>query len=350
MTGFASHPALPDATAGLLARFAIDTEPESALRALSGLDGRAVRHLLAERLLLSEESAAFLDAVPAMLRMAASEQVNSTRRTHGEVRGQVVWNETLVARAAAGFPADLFVCSIPERSFDLAENRLVKSCLGELGRAERHLAFWGPAAYAGPRRQEAAQRGSLARSLEGHRVLSNVDGSGSANRARVLSQVRRSKKVARYQPALVMAHYDRVALAANLASVLDRRTRYQHEVLDTVLSVVESTGVSTELRVVESELVSSLVCYRHPGRRGEVGASGIRFESLLIDVPDFPGLDANRARRLLGRRAGSLEPVLVGGPRDLPALRERLLAALRTSSDSPRRETVRTETATSVTD
>jgi hypothetical protein len=55
-------------------------------------------------LLSSAEAERLLDAVPGILRMARSDQRNRIERVSGELRGQVVWIETLAARAAAGFP------------------------------------------------------------------------------------------------------------------------------------------------------------------------------------------------------------------------------------------------------
>ena len=55
-------------------------------------------------------------------------------RSRGEVRGPVLWSETMSARPPSFGDPDLFVCTSPQRDYDTAENRVLVRALRVLGR------------------------------------------------------------------------------------------------------------------------------------------------------------------------------------------------------------------------
>jgi hypothetical protein len=312
-------------TAGLLERLHPHYDRNAAVHAFTGLEKKAVRYALAEELLSSAEAERLLDAVPGILRMARSDQRNRIERVSGELRGQVAWIETLAARAAAGFPPDLFVCSVPYRNYDVAENRVLRAGLSQLVAAARDLALLAASAFSSPRREEAERRGRLARSHATHRSLADVSTAGGP---KALAVARRSKKRSLYEPAIAFAEASTKLLEPTIASLCDRRTRYQHDVLLTVVEAIETHGFPVTFCPENGELIATSLRYRHPGARGSDGAHGIRVGRMLIDVPDIPGMDNALAQRQLSRRAGPLETLLVTRPGDLPMVAERVAQTL----------------------
>src|SRR5690606_2786120 len=87
--------------ARLWRRLALPVEPLEAAEALLGLRQGNARQLLAVAMATSREAEALLDGVPTVLR---SLQVSTTKkpiRCEGEIRGPVMWSETMAARSAS---------------------------------------------------------------------------------------------------------------------------------------------------------------------------------------------------------------------------------------------------------
>src|SRR4051794_41006699 len=77
----------------------------------------------------SPEVDQLIEEMPVIIRSLAIATTARNERLHGEVRGPVVWSETMAARASsAGDPA-VFVCTNSVRAYDTAENRVLVGAL-----------------------------------------------------------------------------------------------------------------------------------------------------------------------------------------------------------------------------
>ncbi len=305
--------------------------PIDAARALFGLTPQASRHVVGRELLNSNEALRLLDGTPDILRYMKNRLSSSDVRSVGAVLGPIQWHATIMARAAAGFPEDLFVCAAPYRDFDLAENRLFAFALKRLVDAGRHVNLLDRESFDDERVTEARAR---ARRAIGYYEFRSLDNVNPRNDPTTIRKVQRSPDRAIYAPVLdFVPRTVRPLSTWAINHLADRRTSLQHKVLLAVLAILRREGVVVRpLRPVHGILVGGPVEYRHPGSRGRAGAHGIRVGQLLVDVPDISGDPAGSIRRL-GTRSGSLTPFVVETVAHVDALTERLVEA---ATSSPR--------------
>ena len=57
------------------------------------------------------------------------------QRCIGELRGPVLWSETMSARASSFGDRDLFICATPSRAYDIDENRILVAALDTSSRS-----------------------------------------------------------------------------------------------------------------------------------------------------------------------------------------------------------------------
>ena len=263
----------------LLAR---PVDPTEALHLLFGLDVDAAKHEAARALLADPAVRRALDVAPALLRRPRSVDNTKINVAVGAVTGQIDWHRTVVARASAGFPDDIFVCSTYERTLDVAENRLLAATLQRWASAGLDLVPASRFDDEELRQCRAAAR--TARELLSHPVLARVNCDRQDRRA--LTKVRHGARRSRYRAVTEAAarstdHLDQTMLDR----ILDRRTQVLHEVLVAVLDLAASHGWSRELHVRGADLVAGPVVFRHPGERGGRRPGGLRVGTLLLDVP-----------------------------------------------------------------
>ena len=90
--------------------------------ALLGLSTEVVQQLAGVTVAVCDEAAALLADAPVLVRSLTTSVASVPIRTRGEVRGPVLWSETMSARAATAGDTDLFVCKSPQRDYDTPEN------------------------------------------------------------------------------------------------------------------------------------------------------------------------------------------------------------------------------------
>ncbi len=56
-------------------------------------------------------------------------------RCYGELRGPVLWSETMSARSASAGDPGMFVCATTTKAYDTDENRVLKAALDVIRRA-----------------------------------------------------------------------------------------------------------------------------------------------------------------------------------------------------------------------
>lgn len=283
------------ATHRLWARLAHPFDHLRTVEALMGLSHGAAQLLQAALLTTSPEADDLLAALPRISRSMAIATTDTPVRTIGQIRGPILWSETMAARASSFGDEGVFVCSATERAYDTAENRVLAAALQMLVDSSRTVESQRS------RDQEsnlvagrARAVGTLAtRHLE-HRTLSGVPRRRPTGRD--LRRTRAGHRYRTYRPALDLIDRATVPFHPDeLVLVADAHTKLLHEVLDQALRSAEQAGVVVvgPLREHEGALRADRVSFRHPLTRGSEHPSGILIDDLLLVVPrpDTESLD-----------------------------------------------------------
>ncbi len=124
-------------TRAVLARLTRPYEPTRCTAALLGLPLRAARQLVGAVIATCDEAEDLLDAMPRIVRSMAIATTDRPERCHGELRGPVLWSETMSVRSATAGDPGLFVCATTTKAYDTDENRVLKAALAAVERATR---------------------------------------------------------------------------------------------------------------------------------------------------------------------------------------------------------------------
>jgi hypothetical protein len=313
-------------TAVLLERLARPYDPERATSALLGLPSRVTRQLVGAVLATSDEAEDLLDAMPAIVRSMAIASTDRPERCVGEIRGPVLWGETMSARSSSAGDPGLFVCATTTKAYDTDENRVLKAALAAVHRAGRN-AEHGTDGYTDEVIRRARHNGQHAARLLEHQTLTQVPVVRPSGRA--LRRTRAGSRRHTYHPALAMLRRAGEPVEADhLRAFADPRTAAQHDLLAATLDEVErATGEQLQLRTDHGALRAGPVTFHHPGRRSDVPhLDGIAIDSVLLDVPDPLDEDPDVARAALEQRAQGRRAVLALGPGDVVRAVELALA------------------------
>ena len=299
--------------------------PIEAVRSLFGLSPDAARFVVARERLISDESERLLDSCPELVRHMSNRVGATERRSAGAVTGPISWHSTIAARAAAGFPDDLFVCARPYRDFDLPENQLFKYALAHLVDAGRYVSAYADGSFSDERLSLAREQARRAKEYLGLRSFDLVK---PAHDPATLRKIARGKNRGLYEPVVdFLPRSIRPLSPWALTHLGDRRTALQHKIVLAVLATLMREGIPIKPIVARNGvLTAGPVEYRNPGARGLPGAHGIRVGGLLLDVPDFSA-DQEGSLRRLGQRSGTLTPLLVVSIADVDHQADRLLTA-----------------------
>lgn len=302
----------------LWSRLARPFDVPSTVAALTGLSGPISAQLVGLAVANSPEAAHLLDTMPRTIRSLATSMETQKERCKGELRGPVLWSETMSARASSFGDTDLYVCATPSRAYDIDENRVLVAALARLSDAGKSAGEAREEHVEDPQVRKARRIGMEAGRWAEHPSLQSVV--REQPRPRALRRARAGKHRKTYGPAIAML--DRITNPLGARDVLawcDERTRLQHRVFMGVVERLESTGGRLpDFRVERGALYSGPVQYHH-GRIGEQGAlSGVVVGQLLIDVPDrLADPDRDRAEAALAARSGGRRTMVVMDESDL---------------------------------
>lgn len=297
-------------TAILLQWLARPYDPERVASALLGLPPRATRQLVGAVLATSEEAEALLMAMPSIVRSMAIATTDQAERCMGEIRGPVLWAETMSARSSSAGDPGLFVCATTTKAYDTAENRTLKAALDLVRRAARNAEL-GVDGHRADGIRRARHNGQQATRLLEHQTLAQVP--VTRPDGRMLQRTRNSTRRHTYRPALAMLRRAGQPLGpADVIDYADDRTRAQHDLLAATLQHLEDvTGASAVLRSDHGGLSAGPVTFHHPGRLGDGShLDGIEIAGVLLDVPFPLHRDADEARTLLHERGAGRPTVL----------------------------------------
>lgn len=294
--------------------------PEVAL-ALFGLPFAVSRQLSGALLATSEEAETLLAAMPKLLRGLSITTVQSAVRCQGEIRGPVLWAETMSARSGTAGSTDVFICLTAERAYDTPQNRVLVSALTAIKKAADAADPVARQAYNDEVLLRARANGTEARHFLDHRTMRGV--SRKRIDGRTINKTRVGSRNDTYVPALALL--DRAKSPVSLQHLLsfsDPRTAWQHWVIMALAARLRARGVPLPVyRATPSgDLRAGRLTYRHPATAAasDNPLHGILFERLLIDVPDPIDHPARaHAQEQLAARAHGRVPVLVTGEADI---------------------------------
>jgi hypothetical protein len=275
-----SHPTL--AVWDLLAR---PFDSVAAASALLGLSRRTTDALAAAVLATSSETVELLTEMPRLLRSLSVATTSRPLRCLSEVRGPILWSETISARAASGGDPELMVCATPQRAYDTAENRVLVAALHQVVDAarsvERHLGGQGDQGRA------ARRLTGLALRYLDHRTLTGLP--HRRPQRRDVARLRGGRRSRTYATALAVV--DRAALglsAEDIADVVDERTGARHALLVELVTQLRDRGHEVPaLSVKMFGLVAGPVSYRHERFGRADRPTGVRLYDQPVEVDDY---------------------------------------------------------------
>ena len=146
------------------------------------------------------------------------------------LRGPVMWSETMSRRSASAGSQDLYICTAPNRAYDILENQVLVAALAAIGHAGTSVESMSARAYDDETMRRARENGRRALRYLDHRTLSGVSREKPAPRE--MKRARSSTRRGTYEPAFVML--ERAAEPIGVEDIRPfcvRRTRIQHELV-----------------------------------------------------------------------------------------------------------------------
>ncbi len=290
------------------------------LAALVGLTPNAMSQLLGVSVATSPEAELLVAGMHKTVRGLATSLQAHNQRCIGELRGPVVWSETMSARASSFGDRDLFICATPSRAYDIDENRVLVAALSAVQKAGRAATENVKGPLDDPTLRTARRVAGEAAHWLDHPSLSPITRTKVG--ARALRRTRSGKHRKQYQAALDLL--DRVAeplTAEQVGRWCDRRTRAQHHVLIGLVDRLEGGGRRKlpDFRAERGALLAGPIQYHHGRGLGDRRTvSGIVVGPLLLDVPLRTGTtDRDQAATELSQRSGGRPSMVIFDDDDL---------------------------------
>lgn len=236
-------------------------DPARLVAALLGLPRRAAVQLVGSAIAASSEADALLDAMPQIVRSMAIATTDRPERCHGELRGPILWSETMSARSASAGDPGLFVCATTTKAYDTAENRVLKAAISAIARAG-HSATQGRSLHDDEALRHVRHNELRARHLLEHRTLSGVP-LGRVT-GRMLQRTSAGSRRATYRPALAMLHRAHDPLTApQLRAQAPAAILADHDLLASALLRADATGVGSPLLNDVEGITAGPIRYDH---------------------------------------------------------------------------------------
>lgn len=319
--------------AELYARLARPFDVVTTMAALTGMGALAVSQIVGSALATGPEARRLLSSMHRNIRSLATSLQTHNQRCIGELRGPVMWSETMSARASSFGDRDLFVCATPTRAYDIDENQVLVAALATVAEGARAATEHVRGTSSDPLLEAAHRAGADAKRWLDHPSLVEVSRRRPGPRA--LRRTRSGKHRASYEPALAVLDRATEPLDVEVIGAWrDQRTRAQHRVLIEIIRRLERAGRRLpELRVERGAVFAGPVQYHHNRRLGDhTTVSGITVGRLLVDVPArLHDPDRVRAEAELAGRSGGRPTMVVMGEDDLDTVVARAVELVTTS-------------------
>ena len=303
--------------------WAASAEPVDSVRAgeaFLGLTPAAARLTAAVVLTTSPEVDELVASLPHMMRKLTVATNMRTERLFGEIRGPVVWNETLAARAASAGDPQLFVCSSVRRAYDTPENRVLVGALLSITSAGVLVERQGLRKRNSGLARHIRHNAGVAMRFLDHRALNGVQRHPDR---RDIMRARSGKNRGRYVHALaVLKRASSPIRPDHVAALGSPRTQAQHAALLAVIEALHRRGIEVPaMRPLGGTMTGRPITYVHDDLARRAGRpAGIHVGDLLLDVPvaaDGTEIDGEEALRALAERADGRQCAIVRDPGDV---------------------------------
>lgn len=257
----------PTPMARLWRRLALPVNPVEAADALLGIPGPNARQLLAVALATSPEADELVAGIPMLLRSLAVSTSSKPVRCDGEIRGPVMWAETMAARASSPGAGGVFICSSPTKAYDTDENRVLVAAFMRLYRAAGAAEHQIEEGEHHPRLEDVAHarhNGDAVRRALEHRSLHSV--SRVKPSGRMMQKTRSGTKAGVFRTAVALLQRSWAEVGADdLDDMIDPATRSQHELAADIVEILDFKELFHDrLRIIDGALVGGPFEYRHP--------------------------------------------------------------------------------------
>lgn len=285
-------------------------DPQRAIEALVGVPRRTARQVVGAATAGSDEAVALLHDMPKLIRNLSISTITVPERCAGEIRGPILWSETMSARASSAGDPGVFVCNTVSRAHDTPENQLLVAALQAIVRGGRDVDRVHPEdgddATEAQLLVDARHHADLAQRFLDHRTLIDVTPARSGRRS--ARRVRHDPRRRAYRP--VAAMLQRAAEPLDVDTIrlfCNEVTTGRHDLFAAAIDHLEARGIRVPpLLVVEREVVGGPVRFHHPALADQRSTerSGLFVGSTRLDVPGGPS---------------GTDTVVVRGRRDLTA-------------------------------
>ncbi|MFV0316991.1 MAG: hypothetical protein ACK5O2_08530 [Microthrixaceae bacterium] len=233
----------------------------AAAHVLTGLPSAMLEQAARIAFAASAECEALLSTMDSVIRELPSELIGYSQRCIHEVRGPVIWSETVAARGSSFGDEDVFVCSTVRRSYDCMQNRLLCWILQRAGLAVG--AVQGPMGV----RLEPGERRRIeetamdARRWRGTPRLRGVTPARPSRREVARLRSARGSEGAAAVLLDALARVEQPFSGPDVVALADHDTLVAHEVL---LEELTRSGDGFVLGCSDGSIVSGDVSWRHP--------------------------------------------------------------------------------------
>lgn len=239
-------------------------QPVPSAAALLGLRHSAAAQLVGAVVATCDEADRLLAAMPQILRSLAIATTDQPERCHGELRGPVLWSETMSARSTSVGDPGLFVCATTTKAYDTAENRILKAALTAIERGG-NAATHGRELGADEVLRHARHNQHRARHLLEHQTLSTVPVAHITSR--MVRRTMAGSRRATYRPAVSMlARAHDPLRSEHLQAHTNPATIADHDLLAAALLAADA-GTDAPLPLINRDggLTAGAVRYDHLG-------------------------------------------------------------------------------------
>lgn len=264
-------------------------DPHGAIEALAGVPQRTARQVIGAAIAGSDEATRLLAAMPQLVRNLSISTVSVPERCIGQIRGPILWSETLAARASSAGDSGIFVCSTVSRGHDTPENQLLVAALEAIvrGGSDVERFHMDDGEDEPTMLTDARRHADLAQRFLDHRTLIDVRSSRGTRRTR--RRVSHDPRRRTYRP--VAAMLERAAEPLDVATIrlfCDDTTTARHDLFVAAMDVLDSRGIRIPpLLVVDREVVAGPVRFHHPAlaKRSDTSRFGLFVGETRLDVP-----------------------------------------------------------------
>ena len=267
---FNNGPALGSAspTSAVWSRRVPGSDSALCISALLGLPGDQAEDIVSVTVAGSDSAWDFLVQLDQSLSSMKVSSEHVPQRCVNSVRGSVLWSETITARASALGNEEIFVCSVPSRSYDTPANRWLAATVLSLSAAESALLRLSPDIIEAmsANSEHIARVADLASRRRSDKRLAGVRAEHPTVRERW--RLQRNRRSSQLTSLLTLEEFARDPFAEPsklLDGLTDSTTaQYHSELLRLVREEESETGESQELRYTGTGIELGRWRFLHP--------------------------------------------------------------------------------------